>query len=422
MKQNNLVESSRRFYARLINLYPKVHVAEYGDAMVQVFTDQCREASQKQGFLGLSILWLRTIIDLGKTAVDEHLQARGARIGLPVISPLPWKDVWLVLLPGLVILIIYAVMLVDKYNYLSLDPVIEWLAYLSAVPILLIWWRTKTFPVWGLVPAGLILYYVYRLITSIPFLLKGFYTSSWLLITTLLIVLIVSLGLRYARLWGVSRTAYLWLGICVFADLIQLGLMLFYNLKLSNWNWSSLLSETSLNVYPSPWFAVMEIIGFLLFIIITTFFARKYGDLSVLFLLGFIFITNLYYVPVGKQSIIYTLAIAFLMLVTLVLPLWVVRASSARGRHLGIAIPIVFAILVQIVLESGTQTGWFFEGARAQYIALAQYPALLVAYSIFGATSIAAGFILAMVLCRAARSQLPCSLDQAGIAQKTVQL
>ncbi|HEX7620012.1 MAG TPA: hypothetical protein VF359_02300 [Anaerolineales bacterium] len=422
MKQNNLVESSRRFYARLINLYPKAHVAEYGEAMVQVFTDQCREAFQKQGFLGLLILWIRTMIDLGKTAVYEHLQTRSSKIGLPEISPLPWKDVLLVLIPGLVILIIYAVMLVDKYYYLSLDPVIEWLAYLSAVPILLIWWRTKTFPVWGLVPAGLILYYVYRLITSIPFLLKGFYPSSWLLITTLLIVLLVSLGLRYARLWGVSRTAYLWLGICVFADLIQLGLMLFYNLKLSNWNWSSLVSETSLNVYPSPSVAVMEIIVFLLFIIITTFFARKYGDLSVLFLLGFIFITNLYYVPVGKQSIIYTLAIAFRMLVTLVLPLWVVRASSARGRHLGIAIPIVFAILAQVALEWGTQTGWFFEGARAQYIALAQYPALLVAYSIFRATSIAAGFILAMVLCRAARSQLPGSLDQAGIAQKTVQI
>lgn len=422
MRMSRLVEGSRRSYMRLINIYPKEHIAEYGDAMVQVFTDQCREACQKQGFLGLSILWLRTIIDLGKTAVDEHLQARGARIGLPVISPLPWKDVWLVLLPGLVMLIIYAAMLADKYYYLSLYPAIEWLAYLSAVPILWVWWRTKIFPVWGLVPAGLILYYVYRLITSIPFLLKGFYTSSWLLITTLLIVLIVSLSLRYARLWGVSRTAYLWLGICVFADLIQLGLMLFYNLKLSNWNWSSLLSETSLNVYPSPWFAVMEIIGFLLFIIITTFFARKYGDLSVLFLLGFIFITNLYYVPVGNKSIIYSLSIAYRLLVTLVLPLWVLRASSARGRHQGIAVSIVFAILAQIVLESGTQTGWFFEGARAQYIALAQYPALLVAYSIFRAASIAAGFILAMVLCQAVRPPLTSSLDQAGITQKTVQI
>jgi hypothetical protein len=414
MKQNNLVESSRRFYTRLISLYPKAHVAEYGEAMVQVFTDQCREAFQKQGFLGLLILWMRTMIDLGKTAVYEHLQTRSSKIGLPEISPLPWKDVLLVLIPGLVILIIYAVMLVDKYYYLSLDPVIEWLAYLSAIPVLWIWWRKRIFPVWGLVPAGLILYYVYILIDSIPFLLKGFYTSSWLLITTLLIVLLVSLGLRYARLWGVSRTTYLWLGIYVFADLIQLGLTLFYNLEMSNWNWSSLVSETSPNIFPDPRSAVMEIIYFLLFIMITTFFARKYSDLSVLFLLGFIFITNLYYVPVGNKSIIYSLSIAYRLLVTLVLPLWVLRASSARGRHQGIAVSIVFAILAQVALEWGSQTGWFF-GTTAQN------SDLLVAYSIFRATSIAAGFILAMVLCQAVRPPLTSSLDQARIAPKTVQ-
>ena len=112
MTNEHWVAGSRRLYARLINLYPKEHVAEYGTAMQQVFFDQCREISQEQGMLGLVFLWLRTIIDLGKTAVSEHIHARHTGIGLPEIAPLVWTDTLLVLIPSLVFLITYVALLI----------------------------------------------------------------------------------------------------------------------------------------------------------------------------------------------------------------------------------------------------------------------------------------------------------------------
>jgi len=54
MKRESWVAGSRRLYAWLLKLYPKDHVEEYGAAMLQVFTDQCREISKEQGFQGWS--------------------------------------------------------------------------------------------------------------------------------------------------------------------------------------------------------------------------------------------------------------------------------------------------------------------------------------------------------------------------------
>jgi hypothetical protein len=155
MKRESWVAGSRRLYAWLLKLYPKDHVEEYGAAMLQVFTDQCREISKEQGFPGLVFLWLRTIIDMGKTAVSEHMHARHAGLGLPEIVPLAWTDTLLVLIPSLVLLIFYVILLI--WNTASISWMEFWFNLLSAIPILWVWWHRKAFPVWGLVPTGIIL-------------------------------------------------------------------------------------------------------------------------------------------------------------------------------------------------------------------------------------------------------------------------
>jgi len=404
MEKHALIDNSRRFYARLIRLYPQEHVVEYGDAMLQVFTDQCRAAVRKQGFIGLFLLWLRTFFDLGKTVLDEHLQARGAKIGLPQVSPLPWNEIWLVLIPSFVILIIYIAGIIWEFR--PFDQVIEWLVYASAIPVIWIWKRTKSFPLWGLVPAGLVLRYTLSLILEIPYSLNGYFTIAWLLIMGLMMIVIVSLGWNSARHWRLSRAAYLWLGLCIFAILVQVGLTLAYNLKAYRWNFAFQVSQSARNNLMLTPLAVAEgAICLFLFIICTTRFARRFGDLSVLFLLSLIFLNNRYG-TVALLGIIYSLAIIYRLLVTFVLPLWVLRAASARNRLQGITIPIVFAILTQLVLESGISTGWFFENLAPQY------PAYLVAYSIFKAILLVSGFFLAMQLCQAVRPPLAGSLDQ----------
>lgn len=413
MKNEAWVAGSRRLYARLINIYPKEHAAEYGPAMLQVFTDQCREISQEQGVLGLAFLWLRTLVDLGLTAVNEHMQARHARIGLPEIAPLAWTDAVLVLIPSMVLLIIYVALLI--WNSASIYRMEFWFNLLCAIPILWVWWRRKAFPVWGLVPAGMILYLAFETIYNVPFRLSGFHTGSWLLLTALFFILIISLGWRYARRWHPSRQVYVWVRICLLANLTQLILMIFYNPQASHWSWSSVFSESTKNLYPSAWFVVQETTGLLLFVVCTTIFARKFGNLAVLLLPGYFFSNYLSFrVPAAAAGSVYPLVLAYRLFLTILLPLWIVRASSVRSRRQGIIIPAVLAFLILAALDAGGFAGWFLRDMPAPYAML------LTAWSVFRAASFVAGFILADQLCRSGRPALPASPNQREISPKTV--
>ena len=413
MKNGRWIAGSRRLYARLINIYPKEYLAEYGSAMLQVFTDQCREISREQGIPGLAFLWLRTIIDLGKTAVSEHMHARQSAMKLPDIAPLAWKDALLVLIPGSVWLIVYTVLLV--WNDAHLYEMLFLSILLSAIPILWVWWRSKEFPVWGLIPAGMIVYEAFETIYNIPFRLSGFHTGSWLLLTALFFILIVALGWRHARLWHPSGKVTLWLGICLFAILTQIVLMVFYNPQSSHWSWSAVLSESMKNSYPSLWFVVEETTGLLLFVVCTTMFARKHANLSVLFLLGYFFTNYLSFrVPAATAGSVYTLVFAYRLFLTILLPLWIVRASSTHSRSRGIIIPSIFAFLALALLSGGIYAGWLLNDMPSKD------SALLVVWSVFRTASFIAGFILAEHLCRAAGPLLKSSPIQ-EISPKTVQ-
>ena len=63
---------SARVYRRLLTLYPDSHQAEYGEAMSQLFRDQCRDAWESAGWWGLAKLWLRVLPDLAATSLLEH--------------------------------------------------------------------------------------------------------------------------------------------------------------------------------------------------------------------------------------------------------------------------------------------------------------------------------------------------------------
>jgi len=420
MKNERWVTGSRRLYARLIKLYPAEHVAEYGEAMLQVFTDQCREISQEQGIPGLAFLWLRTIIDFGKTAVNEHLLARQAAMKFPEIAPLAWKDALLVLIPSLVLLITYVALLI--WNTASIYWMEFWFNLLCAIPILWVWWRRKVFPVWGLVPAGIILYLVFETIYNVPFRLSGFHTGSWLLLTALFLTLIISLGWRYARLWHPSRQVTVWVGICLFASLTQVVLMIFYShffslnsSQASNWNWTAAFSETTKNYYPTVWFVVQETTGLLLFVVCTTIFARKFGNLSVLLLPGYFFSNYLSFrVSSAAAGSVYALVLTYRLFLTILLPLWIVRASSAQSRRWGIILPAILAFLALAALDGRIFPGWQLKDIPAPY------STLLVAWAIFRGISFVSGFMLADQLCRAVRPPLKSYLIQ-EISPKTVQ-
>jgi len=65
---------SQRIYRLLLRCYPQEFRREYGPHMVQLFRDCCRSAAVRDGRAGLCRLWLRVLLDLIRTAPEEHLQ------------------------------------------------------------------------------------------------------------------------------------------------------------------------------------------------------------------------------------------------------------------------------------------------------------------------------------------------------------
>ena len=63
---------SEWLYKMLLNLYPKMFRAAYGQQMCLTFRDACRVAYKQGGAGGLLALWLPTLFDLLKSALEER--------------------------------------------------------------------------------------------------------------------------------------------------------------------------------------------------------------------------------------------------------------------------------------------------------------------------------------------------------------
>ena len=67
-----LVALSIYFYRLMLAAYPIAFRQEYGEAMAQLFRDTARDAYRRRGFLGLSVVWLRTLADFTISVIRQH--------------------------------------------------------------------------------------------------------------------------------------------------------------------------------------------------------------------------------------------------------------------------------------------------------------------------------------------------------------
>jgi hypothetical protein len=75
MPAPKLISLSEKIYRGALRLYPASYRREFGEAMVQLFRDQCRDAWHSGRSLGLVKLWLHTLPDIGKTSITEQIAA-----------------------------------------------------------------------------------------------------------------------------------------------------------------------------------------------------------------------------------------------------------------------------------------------------------------------------------------------------------
>lgn len=65
---------SERIYAGLLRAYPPQFRTRYKDEMIVLFSDQLRDARAADGAGGIAIAWIRTVLDLVSSALEEHLR------------------------------------------------------------------------------------------------------------------------------------------------------------------------------------------------------------------------------------------------------------------------------------------------------------------------------------------------------------
>lgn len=377
MKTNRWMERSQRFYLRLLHLYPHAYRERYEMQMFCVFKDQLREAYKEYGNRGILSLWPRTLVDVGMTAVSEHLVDPQASLGLLQVNPnapLPWKGVLLVLIPGLIFFGSQIAQLTTDNDWFFIA--FYRAAYYLIAPVLLVWLLTRRFPVWGLIPLGLLYKVVGSyppdyLLGQIPFLHKLLplevdpYRSpiplidlNYFLPIAGCIILLCAFIWYTARQGQFPRTAWRWMAVYSALMLFQMGAQIYRFRDWQGWDWSTAFQDTGMDYYliQMLMFYLYEWLPFLLLVFIGAVFARKYSGISFLLLLGYLLPTIVF----GRYgewnnalpfALVSTAVLVYRFIVALVAPVWLVRAASTIKRQRAAAIPIAVAILTHIALN-----------------------------------------------------------------------
>ena len=417
MEKNKQIETSRRVYTWLLGLYPQEHRSEYGVEMTRLFTDQCRAAVNQRGGPGLVALWLRTLVDLGKTALIEHLTSPQAKTGLLQATPgmaLPWKGVLLVLIPGLVFFISQVGQLTGKDWFFS---TLNWASYAFLVPVVIVWYQTRKFPVWGFIPLGLAFRslfenwnWLYRLslvfVLPLRELLKPANNlvvgDGELGVPLIFLILITIMAVLVYRRQKFNRTVWLWLGVYALLVMVPPGLGLLETLK--KYQLSPKYFSISLDLLTPLIFNLIDSVSagvFLLLILLGAWLAQRQGRVVILLLIGYLLPVILYGTyatyPGGNSAIISpvwinTAVFIYRLCLAILAPLWLVRSVSRR-QILAAMIPVGIALLSQAGLQTVQILYW-----RSQ--ALSTWLLNNVVVTISKPMMIVAGFILALVLYR----------------------
>ncbi len=373
MQSTKKLTLSRRVYARLLYLFPQEHREEYGPSMQQLFSDQLHEA---EGAGGKSVfaLWLRTLRDLGVSAVKEQFSSPHLTAGLFEAvpnKPLPWKGVALVLVPGLVFFIAQLGQLSGQdWFYLMARRA----GYFFILPVLLVWIWQRKFPIWGLVPLGLLFntlwevaYRAYSGQYSLThpqwfgWLEWGTPTSDIVRVAAaaIVVVAILMLLIVLARRRKLPRSAWVWLAAYVLLSAAY---------PLANyWEWkvTGYAMEGWRFFYDIGPGILYQSVGLLLLILFGAFFAERHGRLTMLLMMGYLLPAVLYgrfanvwntlpdAVVNGYLLLISITVLVYRFLIAFAAPVWVVRSAAPKAQRRASLITLLICVGLQAAMSLG---------------------------------------------------------------------
>jgi hypothetical protein len=420
MITNPSLELSRRLYGGLLKLYPQDFLEEFGAPMRQLFTDQCRFAVRENGSRGLAFLWLRTILDLCFSMIREHLVPSRASLGLLEAvpnKPLPWKGVAMVLIPGIVFMVGQIGQLAGEDWFFLL---VRRAAYYLIVPVLLVWFVKRKFPIWGLIPLGMLyrtlfdvgyrvdtmlsegirkifespaspiaqihqkLPVVMKAMADAQVFLKAHYTERSILITVMFLAVAILMIVLIARQTGYSRGARIWTGVFILLTLLEMMVGLFSYMIDYKWSLQEMIRATASkeilhNVSTQAYYAFTFDTGFLILILIGAFLAWRHGRLALLLPLGYLIPTVVFgrfaYDPTVPYLLVFLSVTVFVyrVLVSLIAPVWIVRSATdhaqKRAGTIGLlaAVGILLAGSIGLLITGIAAYGWTAQALSIYY-------------------------------------------------------
>ena len=211
------MKTAERLYRVLLHLYPADHRETYGQAMLQHAQDLERDVRDK-GRLAAAALYLKLVGDGIANAGREHWAALRASN----FDPVPWPAVLMAAVPGLYMALSrrHADLFGPALNVLG---VVYIALFALVLPIMV--WRRRCFPVWALLPLGMLAWALtFMAGTSLsslagPVPLPGFSMA----VTTILNGMLVA-GIFYTLLRGdrIPKSAIVMMALILLSGLLPL--------------------------------------------------------------------------------------------------------------------------------------------------------------------------------------------------------
>jgi hypothetical protein len=266
------------------------------------------------------------------------------------IKPAPWLIVLLASLPGLLAVL-------SRWNTELLRPLLPILGYLYLGLLLLVlpimWWQRRRFPVWALLPAGALMWFLtYKVGTELAWQVNSLHiidlnwtareTGVALLSIVLIAVIIVAL-LRGQRLPG---SVWLVIGVMLFGNAIMATL---YSLTVDGgdrlfFGLSQYFTTSGLGPLEGLMLVAVGLLA-----------ARQHGVLAILVVVGgysymFTDTDYLFGYPFREWTGLSAYFVTITILYLVVVPVALLRARTRLGRAVAVFVPVVAFHVVRLTV------------------------------------------------------------------------
>jgi len=262
--------------------------------------------------------------------------------------PLPWNKAFMAIIPG-----ILATMGLVTTDFSA--GMIIGLILLVTFLVSVFWWHNKLLPGWALMAAGMLtsvgLVLASGLIGGLAAIIAG-KSANTVMLLILLTVVVVLLGFNL-RHQG-SGVVWVLFGLII---VCQLAVRIKY-FVLFGVSWSVAGQWLNISLYAA-------VIALLLPVVLGQFVAKRYGQLTMLFVIGMIYVSFQILIDVnykvsshiggGLRLATYKALIPFLF--TVVAPLWYLRAHSKLNRVGGMLALVGLAVIIDLLVVGFSYAG-----------------------------------------------------------------